>query len=62
MTLTLSFCLPLADASFFEGRCAQIIAHGHPVGVFGVLHPDVLQHFDLTNPTSVVEINVEPFL
>ncbi|OQV18281.1 Phenylalanine--tRNA ligase beta subunit [Hypsibius exemplaris] len=51
-----------SDPTFFEGRCAQIITHGRPVGVFGVLHPEVLQQFELTNPCSILEIDVEPFI
>ena len=32
------------------------------VGTLGVLHPKVLQNFELSYPASVVEINIEPFL
>lgn len=55
--------LPLfIDATFFSGRCAQIKALGKAVGVFGVLHPDVLTHFELTNCCSILEIDVEQFI
>lgn len=32
------------------------------IGVLGVLHPSVLQNFDITFPCSALEFNLEPFL
>lgn len=31
------------------------------VGVFGVVHPEVLEAFDITNPVSALEVNLELF-
>lgn len=31
------------------------------VGVFGVVHPDALAAFDIVNPVSALELNLEPF-
>ena len=31
------------------------------VGLFGVVHPEVLGKFDITNPVCALELNVEPF-
>ena len=32
------------------------------IGTLGVLHPDVLERFELAFPCSALEFNVEPFL
>lgn len=32
------------------------------LGTFGAIHPEVLLSFDLPNPVSAVEINLEPLL
>ncbi|XP_023015734.1 phenylalanine--tRNA ligase beta subunit [Leptinotarsa decemlineata] len=50
------------DPAYFPGRCAEIICHGTPIGKIGVLHPDVLSKFDLTNPCSALEINIQSFV
>lgn len=36
-------------------------ARGQAVGVFGVVHPDVLAKFDIPFPVSALEILIEPF-
>lgn len=55
-----------SDPTYFPGRAASIHLSlaGKPIriGTFGVLHPKVLQKFELPFPTSVLEINVEVFL
>lgn len=53
---------PADDATFFPGRCAEIVVRGKALGTIGVLHPEVIAAFDLTLPCSVVEINIEPFV
>ncbi len=50
------------DPTFFPGRSAQVIVDGNVVGKIGVIHPEVLQKFDLTNPCSAFEINMQYFL
>jgi len=32
------------------------------IGVIGVVHPNILNSYGITNPTSVFEITLEPFL
>lgn len=32
------------------------------VGILGVLHPEVIQHFEIAFPCSAIEFNLEPFL
>ncbi len=51
-----------SDATFFPGRCADIVAYGVTVGRLGVLHPETLTKFELALPCSALEINIEPFL
>jgi len=50
------------DPAYFTGRCASILYKGTAIGRIGILHPTVIQAFELNNPVSVVEINVEPFV
>uniref|UniRef100_A0A665W825 Phenylalanine--tRNA ligase beta subunit n=1 Tax=Echeneis naucrates TaxID=173247 RepID=A0A665W825_ECHNA len=50
------------DPTFFPGRCAEIFVQGKSVGRLGVLHPDVINRFELTMPCSALEMDVEPFL
>lgn len=47
--------------TFFPGRSAGIYAKGKRVGEFGVVHPEVLEAFDITYPVSALEIDLEPF-
>ncbi|XP_075976232.1 phenylalanine--tRNA ligase beta subunit [Anticarsia gemmatalis] len=50
------------DPAYFPGRCAEVLLRGRVIGKIGVIHPSVLGAFDLTNPCSAVEINIEPFV
>ncbi|CAH0752089.1 unnamed protein product [Diatraea saccharalis] len=50
------------DPAYFPGRCAEILLRGRVIGKLGVLHPQVLAAFDLANPCSALEFNIEPFL
>jgi phenylalanyl-tRNA synthetase beta chain len=55
------------EPTFFPGRSA-IVKYRAPngkviqIGSFGILHPEVLAHFEINYPGSAVEINLEPFL
>lgn len=49
------------DSTFFPGRCAEIFVRGKSVGRLGVLHPDVINRFELTMPCSALEMDIEPF-
>lgn len=51
-----------ADETFFPGRCAQVIVNGKPIGIMGVLHPEVVSNFELNLPCAVLELDVEEFL
>jgi phenylalanyl-tRNA synthetase beta chain len=56
----------LDDATFFPGHGASIQVRiggkEHRVGVFGILHPSVLEKFELKYPVSTLEMNIEVFL
>jgi len=47
-----------ADNAFIKGRRADIIVKGKNVGVFGEIHPEVLERFKLSNPVVAFEINL----
>ena len=52
----------ISDETFFPGRCAQVIVNGKPIGIMGVLHPEVVSNFELNLPCAVLELDVEEFL
>lgn len=54
--------LLFTDPAYFPKRCANVVCNSKIIGRIGVLHPDVLAKFELTNPCSSLEINIEPFL
>lgn len=47
---------------FLQGRQASIIYKGKHIGTFGVVHPEVLENFDIPDPCSYVELNIENLL
>ena len=56
----------LDSPTFFEGHAANIhlrvCGKAAVIGQFGILHPAVLEKFDLRYPVSVLEFNVEQLL
>ncbi|CAN9234540.1 unnamed protein product [Alternaria alternata] len=54
------------DPTFLAGHSAAIKLNlggkNHTIGVFGILHPSVLQKFELPYPVSTLEFNLEVFL
>jgi phenylalanyl-tRNA synthetase beta chain len=46
------------DEAFVPGRRANIITDGKQVGVFGEIHPEVLENFELKNPVVAFEIDL----
>jgi phenylalanyl-tRNA synthetase beta chain len=48
--------------SFLEGRAAVIIMKRRELGLLGEIHPEVLNNFELENPTSAFELDVEALL
>jgi len=45
--------------SFLQGRVAAIYVRGGKIGVVGEVHPEVLNNFELENPTSAFEIDLQ---
>ena len=56
----------LDSPTFFEGHAARIHVRiggqERVIGVFGILHPSVLEKFELRYPVSMLEMDVEVFL
>ncbi|KAI8893680.1 hypothetical protein BC833DRAFT_607556 [Globomyces pollinis-pini] len=50
------------NPTYFPGRRADVYYQNKVVGSFGILHPIVLESFELGFPCSALELNVEPFL
>jgi phenylalanyl-tRNA synthetase beta chain len=48
--------------SFFEGRAASFSIDNRFLGVVGEIHPEVLNNFELENPTSAFEIDVQTII
>lgn len=46
------------DEAFIEGRRADIIVDRKTVGVFGEIHPEVLEAFELSMPVSAFEMDL----
>ena len=57
-----SFQFYFTDPTFFPGRSADILFNGKVIGQMGVVHPEVLGKFEITNPCAALEINLEVFL
>lgn len=49
------------NPTFFQKRHADIYVKGKRIGEFGVIHPSVLENFDIEFPVSALELNIEPF-
>lgn len=50
------------DPRFIPGRCASIMVGGKQVGVFGEIHPQVLESWGCTMPAIACEIDVDSLL
>ena len=48
--------------SFLEGRAAATYVKGRKIGILGEVHPEVLNSFELENPTAAFEIDLEEIL
>ncbi|KAL4793574.1 hypothetical protein BDV19DRAFT_366239 [Aspergillus venezuelensis] len=56
----------LEDPTYFPGHAAsvhvRIAGKDHKIGTFGILHPTVLENYEMKYPVSTLEINIEAFL
>ena len=54
------------DPTYFPGHAAsvhvRIAGKEHNIGTFGILHPTVLEKYELKYPVSTLELNIETFL
>lgn len=48
--------------SFINGRAGKIIVNGKEIGIFGEIHPKVLNNFGLEMPVAALEINLSELL
>ena len=48
-----------ADPRFFPTRGAKVMLNGRQIGSIGVLHPQVLENFELKYPVSAFEIDFD---
>ncbi len=46
------------DPAFIDGRRAEIVVEGKIAGVFGEIHPGVLNSFELEQPVAAIEIDL----
>ncbi|OQO03376.1 hypothetical protein B0A48_11634 [Cryoendolithus antarcticus] len=61
------FIEEVEDSTYLAGHVAAIYLQlkgqsAVKIGIFGILHPKVLKHFDLPFPTSTLELNLENFM
>ncbi|GMJ06634.1 hypothetical protein like AT1G72550 [Hibiscus trionum] len=50
------------EPEFLLGRQAKIVYKGRRIGNFGIVHPEVLNNFDIPDPCSFLELDIEYFL
>jgi phenylalanyl-tRNA synthetase beta chain len=56
--LGLSYELAVCDAPYYiAGRAARVLVEGQPVGEFGEIHPQVLEHFSFPEPVCAGELD-----
>jgi len=48
------------DGNYIRGRCASITVDGSSIGVFGEVHPRVIDAYELGHPVGAFEIDVHP--
>ena len=51
-----------ADPRFIPGRQAGLLYNGEQIGIFGEVHPQVLENWDINIPCFAGELNIEKIL
>jgi len=57
-----------SNPTFFSGRCADVVLINEAtqeekvIGHFGIIHPQVLDHYELTFPASILEMDLAPLM
>ena len=50
---------PISHRSFLDGRAGRIVSNGRAVGLIGEMHPEVLEHWQVSMPSVVFELEVD---
>jgi len=50
---------PMSHPSFLEGRAGRIVSEGRTLGLIGELHPETLEHWQVSVPVVVFELEVD---
>lgn len=50
---------PTGHPSFLEGRAGAVYSKRKQLGLLGEIHPEVLNNFELENPTGAFELDIE---
>jgi phenylalanyl-tRNA synthetase beta chain len=50
------------DPRFIPGRAAAILRKGKSIGVFGEIHPEVLENWGVTVPCTAAELDLDSLL
>uniref|UniRef100_A0A2P2I5K4 Phenylalanine--tRNA ligase beta subunit n=1 Tax=Hirondellea gigas TaxID=1518452 RepID=A0A2P2I5K4_9CRUS len=48
--------------TFLPGFCGRVMVNGREVGKLGLLHPEVITSFNLNNPASSLDLNLQDLL
>jgi phenylalanyl-tRNA synthetase beta chain len=49
---------PVQHPSFLEGRAGRIVVAGHPIGLIGEVHPEVLERWQIAVPVVSFDVNL----
>jgi len=50
------------DSRFIHGRAAAVLCEGKQIGVFGEIHPEVLENWGVTVPCTAGEIDLDALI
>jgi len=53
---------PTADGNYIRGRCAGVLLDGTRIGLFGEVHPRIIEAYELGHPIGAFEIDIAPLL
>ena len=52
----------LEDPRFIPGRCGRLVSDGRDLGIFGEIHPQVLESWNITMPCITCELDIDQLL
>lgn len=53
---------PIPHPSFLEGRAGKIVVGGKSIGVIGEVHPEVLEHWQISVPVVSFDVNLSQLI